>query len=208
MRRGKGLPAEVGASLSDSLIPGVGPIIKGLLSGVQTEWERNGSVALRAAEAASGLRREELAEALREEPRLHPLITRLLFAAGMNGHDAALRAMGTAVGQAVAEPIRVEECELILTALADLSAAHTKLLLLMSRPPVRGEEGSHGQWFWTPESLLEAAAFPDQLGSLVLAALISRGLAETPPMVLGGPIQLTQLGRVVLNVLDQWKEAE
>ncbi|GAA4727492.1 hypothetical protein GCM10023328_02150 [Modestobacter marinus] len=182
--------------------------MKRLFRQVFAEWGRNGSVALSAAEAASGLTREELAESLRERPRLHPLLTRLLFAAGMNGHDAVLRAMGTAVGNAVVDPLRVDECELILAALADLNAAHTQLLHLMTTQATVSPEGSEGGLFWTTETLVTEADFPDQVGSLVLAALISRGLAEIPAMVLGAPVRITALGSVVLDVLDEWEGAD
>ena len=206
MANGGGAVGDVVASLGDSLLPGLGPPVRGLLRSVQAEWARNGSVALQAAEAASGLTREELTEALRAAPRLHPLLTRLLFSAGMNGYDPVLRAMGTALGQAVTESAQVDECELILTALADLNAAHGALLRLLNDPPDRAPEGD-GSGYWTQETLLAAAAFSERAGELVLAALISRGLAAIPPMALGTPVQITALGRVVLDVLDEWKHA-
>ncbi len=207
MARRDQIPDDVVASVSDSLLPGIGPLVRHLLRGVRAEWERIGSVALFAAEAVSGLSREELAEALRSDPRLHPLLTRLLFAAGTNGHDAVLGAMGTALGHAVAEPARLDECDLILTALADLNAAHVTLLRLLTTQPDRAPEGGD-KWFWTPKKLLETAAFPAQVGPLVLAALISRGLAEIPPMRFGGPVHITALGRLLLDVVDEWKRAE
>lgn len=64
--------------------------------------------------------REDLAEAIGENPQFVPLATRLLYAAGLNGHDETLRAMGTALGEALLNPNRLIDCELILTALADL----------------------------------------------------------------------------------------
>src|SRR5688572_11370444 len=67
-----------------------------------------------------------LKEAREEHEQLwaasHPPVTIdqvLLYAAGMNGHDSTLRAMGGALGYAVRDRESVDECEIILGALAD-----------------------------------------------------------------------------------------
>lgn len=55
---------------------GVG--LRRLTRAVIAEHKRNRSRALRAAELMSGLSREELAETIAENPRLVPLLTRVL----------------------------------------------------------------------------------------------------------------------------------
>ena len=97
-----------------ALLPGFGAFTKVLARGLRQEWTRKGSVALRAAEKASGLTREEMGEAIAEDPRLLPLVTLLLYVAGMNGHDRTLAAMGTVLGDALRERKALDECELIL----------------------------------------------------------------------------------------------
>lgn len=71
---------------------------KRLARSVTAEWRRNTSNALRAAEAASGRSREDFAEWIKEDVRAIPLYLKVLWAAGMNGHDQTLRAMGAVLG--------------------------------------------------------------------------------------------------------------
>src|SRR3954447_26511649 len=85
-----GMLQDVAAGVADSLLPGAGPLVSRLLGKVAEEWQRNGSVAMRAAEQASGQSREDLLETLAESPRLLSLATRLLIAAGTNGYDPVL----------------------------------------------------------------------------------------------------------------------
>ncbi len=82
-----GLPGPVGSSVG-----------KRMYRAVAAEWQRNRSTALRAAEAATGLTREQIEEWAEAEPRAIPLYLKVLWAAGMNGHDDTLRAMGTVLG--------------------------------------------------------------------------------------------------------------
>ena len=86
------------------LIPGVGPLLaplaKRAFKSIREEWARNSSKALRAAERISGMSREELSDRISDDPRLIPLVTRVLYAAGMTGQDTILRALGTALGDA------------------------------------------------------------------------------------------------------------
>lgn len=63
------------------------------------EWSRNHSIALEAAEDASGLTREQLADLLAEDAAFVPLSVRLLYAAGISGYEPTLRAMGAIFGQ-------------------------------------------------------------------------------------------------------------
>lgn len=44
---------------------------------------------------------EDLAAAIADRPQMIPLLTRVLFAAGMNGYDEVLEVLGAAVGTAV-----------------------------------------------------------------------------------------------------------
>src|SRR3954447_61548 len=89
------------AGLAGIALPGVGTASQWMARKIHEEWARHRSTALRAAERTSGLSREDLAETVSADPRLVPLVTRLLYAAGMNGHDGTLRAMGAAFGDAV-----------------------------------------------------------------------------------------------------------
>ncbi len=132
----------------------------------------------------------------------------LLYAAGMNGHYSVLGAMGAALGDAAADRTRIDECELILIALSDLTDAHASLLRLLSQPPDRPADDGGGPGSWTQETLLQSANLADSVGPLILAALVSRGLALIPPLTFGTPVHITTLGGVVLEVLETWEVAK
>lgn len=88
-------PAE---SLVDDLAGGMGeliplvgpllsPVMKRFSTAIRAEHAHNTSIALRAAERAAHMSLEDLALAIEENPPLVPLVTRLLFAAGMTGQE-------------------------------------------------------------------------------------------------------------------------
>jgi hypothetical protein len=210
-REGREASLDLAGELAGSLVPGLGAAAKVMARRVLQEWSRNGSVALRAAEKTSGLTREEIGEAVAEDPRLLPLATRLLHAAGMNGHDRTLAAMGAAFGDAVRSREALDECELILTSLADLTDSHTLVLLKLTEVAPNSEphdanlpnDQQREAREWTARFLREAMTpMAERVTTLCVAALIARGLVRTTETYLGG-YEVTELGRVVLDVLEQ-----
>jgi hypothetical protein len=188
--------------MAGGVVPGAGPVVKRLAGKIREEVRRNRSTALRAAEAASGLSREDLAETIAADPRLVPLATRLLYAAGMSGHDRTLHAMGTAFGDAVRDRNGLEECELILTSLDGLTDTHASVLRLMTQePPMIGGRPGH----WTVHLVVERSDLSARVATLCLAGLVTRGLVGTSSSFLGGNdlYDLTELGRLLLDVLSQ-----
>ena len=130
---------EADDGLIDELVAGVvewipiaGNILavpaKHLSKKIREECARNSSKALRAAERASGFSREDLADHISENPRLIPLVIRVLYTAGMTGQDAILRALGTALGDAGRDPVKIDEAELLLIGMANLRAHHIAIL--------------------------------------------------------------------------------
>lgn len=114
-----------------ALIPMGNILGKPLARSVTAEWRRNTSRALRVAEASSGLSREDFAEWIKADVRGIPLYLKVLWAAGMNGHDQTLRAMGAVFGSAAKATARgddeaFEEAELALRAMSDLTPRHFK----------------------------------------------------------------------------------
>jgi|NGEPerStandDraft_6_1074524.scaffolds.fasta_scaffold129346_1 hypothetical protein len=204
-----GAESFLGESVSsavDFLIPGGGPLAKRVSGSVVAECRRNKSTALRAARESSGLGREDLAERIEQCPRLVPLLTRLLYAAAMNGHDPILRAMGAAFGDAARHRDQVDECEVILTALADINAAHVEVLRRLAMEPPRAS--SDGAGSWGPSNLPAHVNLPASIVPLCVGGLISRGLVTSPSGGYGTSYHVTPLGRTVLDVLDQWHAAE
>lgn len=110
---------------------------------VLDEHARLRSTALKAAERSSGLTREEISDALVTNPTLIPLVTRVLWIAGMNGHDEILDVLGGVLGSILLTPDDNEEAELILHSVAHLTRTHLQVLRALHGPPsvrVKAEE--------------------------------------------------------------------
>ncbi len=102
---------------------------------VLAEQARLRSTALRAAERSSGLTREEISDALVAYPDLVPLVSRVLWMAGMNGHDEILEVLGGVLGSILLTPDDTEEAELILAGIGDLKRIHLQVLRRLGEPP-------------------------------------------------------------------------
>lgn len=200
------LPDDLFAGLV-GMVPVAGsllsPLAARLSRNVREARERNASTALAAAERVSGLTREELAAAIADDPRLVPLLTRLLYAAGMTGQDEMLKAMGAALGDAVRDRQRINEAELLLMALAELRTHHIDVLrVLLTEPPPPADNPS-GKGAWVMNVIAEQAGLREDFTSLCLMGLVNGGLAV--PQTLWGATGYapTDIGRTVLEVLDQ-----
>lgn len=155
-----------------------------------------------AAERASGMSREELADAISEDPRLVPLVTRVLFAAGMTGQDPILTALGTALGDAVRDRSRIDEAELLLIGIADLRAYHIAILKIMSEePPAPDKPDSMPRWY--PNLIADRTGYRSEVVSLCIYGLISGGLARSLDTYGGTSYEITELGRTALEVISQ-----
>jgi predicted transcriptional regulator len=187
------------------LIPVIGPLLtpfgKLASKNVREEWERNHSKALRAAERISGMSREELADNISEDPRLIPLAIRVLYAAGMTGQDVILRALGTALGEAVIDREKIDEAEMLLIGLADLRKQHIAILEIMSAEvPGSTPENPH---YWHSQLLAETSGFTRDLVNVYLSGLVRSGLIRQVDNAYGICYEITQLGRTALEVLNE-----
>jgi hypothetical protein len=202
MERGaEHLPDELLAAAVE-LIPIVGPaagvFTRRSMVKIREEHERRVSLALRAAERIAGLTREELGDAIGEDPELVPLVTRILYAAGMNGYDRTLEAMGRALGDAVRDRDRIDEVDLILTALADLTAAHVSVLQALARFSTENADAPHHLY------VREESVLSSRVVELCLAGLVSRGLVDgTTGLDAVTEYEISELGRTLLAVLAE-----
>ena len=123
----------------------------------------------------------------------------------MNGRDRTLHAMGTTLGEAVKDRDPLEECELILTSLDGLTDVHASVLAVMTQElPLAGGRPGHR----TVPLVVERAKVSARVARLCLAGLVTRGLVEMSSGFGGGSVyDLTELGRVVLDVLEQFSSA-
>ncbi len=221
------------------LVPVVGPIAQefteSATQAVLAEHARARSVALRAAEESSGLTREEISDLLVQKPAVVPLVTRVLFLAGMNGHDEILEMLGGVLGSILLAPDDTEEAELILAGIADLKRIHLQVLRVLHQPPqarVKASESSSPKEQYgaarTDEGLphrepdaegyvmqdadtwnAEALAFITGLAltrtQLALAGLMNSGFALSPAVLDGPGYCISPAGEVVYEAVQRWQ---
>lgn len=187
------------------LVPVIGPLLIpfGRLASknVREEWGRNHSKALRAAELISGMSREELTDNISEDPSLIPLAIRVLYAAGMTGQDVILRALGTALGEAVVDREKIDEAEMLLIGLTDLRKQHIAILKIMSSDvPGSTPDNPH---YWHSQLLAERSGFTRDLVNVYLSGLVRSGLIRQVDNAYGVCYEISQLGRTALEVLNE-----
>lgn len=206
-------PVDGAASeIAGALVPGLGPVVSWMSPGIRQEWQRLASRALKAAEAISGHPREDLAEIFEQDPTLMPLYMRVLWAAGMNGHDETLRAMGAVLGEAVrasdgGESESVADADQALMAMSALTPRHFRALRFMYENPKRhgvtGEPLEKEDSGWIAEQFAGAAGLTEERAEWCLSGLAGAGLVRTSA-AFGGAIiyKLTDLGEAVVRASD------
>jgi hypothetical protein len=193
------------------MVPVVGPILgvfgKRLSRSMREEWARNSSKALRAAERISGLSREELADHISVNPRLIPLTTRVLYAAGMTGQDPILRALGAALGEAVRDPQKIDESEILLIGMTELRAHHIVILEVMTENPPTPRNAKSAVQYWVGSALADKSGYSRDVVNMCIAGLVRSGLISQAESTYGVSYEITDLGRTALEVLDDLNEA-
>lgn len=206
-RSGKNFEAA-GSDLAALFLPAGASVAGSWLAGrLREEWQRCASVALRVAEARTGMKREDLEEIVSENPVLLPLYVRILWAAGMNGHDETLRAMGAVFAEAVKARVqsdedRLEEADLALGALASLGPRHFRVLRALAEEPEDPQaDPAFTRPVAPPRKVAERAGLAEESASQCLLNLAGTGLiTEWPGLVLGGTVyQMSDLGWAVLE---------
>lgn len=207
METGKAIRSTL-TEIASSVVPGTGWLTEILLDRVANEHAQRASQALRVAEAASGMSREELADLLDRQPELVSLYLQVLYAAGMNGHDQVLRAMGAAMGLAAAavqsdDRGTFEDIELVLRAMKDFTPRQFQVL--HSTATGTGRKGDDGKDDLLPTS---ARGIGPNLGiseervEASLIALSGLGLVAVVKTWGGNSYPITPLGQAILNAAD------
>lgn len=169
---------------------------------LRAEWNRNTSVAIRAAERTSGLSREDLAEWINSDPQATPLFMKVLWVAGMNGHDGTLKAIGTVLGQAAKADNEdaFADAEIVLHAMTDLGPRHfTVIAALAESEVVHNENGNENVAQFTPSYISNVTGIRESVTHQCLVNLAGAGLVE-PVAALGEmAYPVTPLGIAVLH---------
>lgn len=205
-KRDESLPHDLVESVV-SMLPVVGPVLgvaaNRLSRAVWDEHQRRASIALQAALRISGLSQEDFADCLIQNPQLLSLQERLLWAAGINGHDETLKAMGRGFGDAVREPERAIEVEIILAALTDFGPYHRAILQTLGTPSPDREDG-----VWFLPDVIRRIDVPDSVAPLCVSALTAAGLVGIQAGLGGVSYHITELGGLVLSVLREIEEED
>lgn len=187
-----------------ALVPLAGPLGSRAMQAARAEWARLTSDALRAAERQSNLSREDLAEWVQRDPRAVPLYLKVLWAAGTNGHDETLRAMGTVLGEAARATAAGEEAgwdraDLALRALGDLGPMHFRVLAVLDRSVRVATEAGDNLTQFTPGYVAEQTGLSLDVTSQCLMNLANCGLTQLTSAYGDNAFPLTYLGRAVLR---------
>jgi hypothetical protein len=194
------------ASALGLAVPGVGEIAQGHLAklirksfGELTSGRR----VIRAVERSTGMSYEDVVEAIEEDPRLQPVALRVLVAAVQTGHHKTLDALGATFGIALAERPRLDEVELMLIAIKELTAQHFALLETLASPPPPEQSADEASQ-WHGVNLAQWLGWTQGLVYMVLPGLFSAGLVETPPSIGFSGFRFfrpSEMGSVMLDVL-------
>lgn len=179
----------------------LGPLGRRVSRRIREGRARRMSRALAAAERMADMSREEIGNAIADDPDLVPLVVRLLYASGMNGCDETLDAMGAALGGAIRDRDRVDEAAIVLGAIDGLQAEHSAVLRTLASPPPQTETGGTGVWW--PSAVMTHVDLPERVTTLCVAHLVARGLVRTESRWGGHSYELTELGAALLGLLEE-----
>lgn len=205
------LADEVAGDVAGAIVPFAGPLGQRAAGLVRKEWARLTSKALKAAEVSSGMTRESLQDWVEKDPRAIPLYLKVLWAAGMNGHDATLRATGAVLGEAARSADGSDEsivrAELALSAMSDLGPLHFNILAALNVSDVAvTEDGAENYSEFVPDFVAGRAGMSEPLAAQCLLNLANAGLTELVSVFGGNAFPLTDLGRAVLRASEHLKD--
>jgi hypothetical protein len=185
-------------------IPGVGPLaalaVTYLTEKSREELARNQSRALAAAEKVAGLSREELRERIDSDPRLVSLVARVLFEAGVTGQDEVLDALGAALGDALADPSRSDDAELILLGISRIRRSHIELLRLLASHPGSAPEADAP--YWNLGNVADLTGVGLDEASRLANDLLGAGFLRGDPAFGTIAYWITEHGKTLLEVLQ------
>ena len=203
------------------MVPFVGSIVQPLarhLAGkMMEERERNASSVLDLACTRAGMSREDLAALLDREPRLVTLVNRVLYAAGMNGQTSVLLILAGYLGDAFDDTSRVDDAHTVLSAISSLGEHHILALAVLSEP---GEMDGRGEDVhsdvWDIDHVLGHLAIRPEMVRSAIQGLLAGGFATATATIPGSDgtfyagdfVQISDLGRALLSVLDEIKLAQ
>lgn len=148
--------------------------------------------------------REDIEATVENNPRMIPLVDRVLFYAGMAMYDDTVLALGTALADAFSDPDEADVTELVVKSLAELGRYEAQVLATLCDKPF-GEYADYKSASWTTERVRDATGLSDTVIDLSVAGLRATGLVKPSNMWAG--FSVTELGRTVLEVIRVARES-
>ncbi len=100
---------------------------------IAAEWTRKGNIVADAALTTSRINgAEQFFGVVIGDPRLIALMQQIAWAAAISGYEPKLQALGAFLGDAVARSDRLDETQLLVSALADIEKPHIAILEILT----------------------------------------------------------------------------
>ena len=198
------------------LVPGAGWVVSACPQCCkESRRHRSTAIKVAVAEAAeAGMSREDLGQCFQEDPRLVPLVARVLYPAGMNGQDETLVMLGAVLGQAAAgEQTDIDDAEVLVSVIDGLGKRHVEMLKLMSQPPDAERYPGLDRWnTGLLEMEMEATGVKQAIALVALASLTNAGALQELGLDGGAAwggggtvLAVTETGELLLEVLRKYQ---
>lgn len=231
--------STLAGELAGSLLPVGGNAAEGFVTRLTQaaidERRRSASVAIRAAERATGMSREDIGLTLEQNPQLIPLAQRVLFQAGMTNQDEVLEALGAMLGALCLSPDDTDEIELLIAGIGDLRRVHLQALRVLEGPARcwvrRGDTKSFEDTYnaalsgqttsasspdpdemvltesaaWNTGAVASCAGLSLPMAELAVAGLQRSGFVSAVDVIGGPGFVISSSGRTVLDVLRRYQ---
>ncbi|MGH8893237.1 MAG: hypothetical protein ACRDWY_08030 [Actinomycetes bacterium] len=162
------------------------------------ERRRNSSRLLEMACQRARMSREDLTDLILESPETLGLTTRILYTAGMNGHDEVIQILAGFLGDALADPAKTDDVQAFVGAMTQISGRHIQVLerIAAGPPPLANLNR------WTSGLLEIALPYRHEVTQVAVKGLVAAGFVSEGGFDGGGADQETEPGGTVYLISD------
>lgn len=171
------------------------------------ERRRNASRLLELACQQADMSREELTDRISESPGTLGLSTRILYVAGMTGNDEVIQILAGFLGEALADPSKIDDVEVFVAAMSQVTGRHVQVLERIGAGPPSRPNLMH----WTSGLLELELPFRSEVTQIAVNGLVAAGFVAESGFDGGGADQeaepggtvyvITSVGQAILDVL-------
>jgi hypothetical protein len=143
-----------------------------------------------------------------KSPETLGLATRILYTAGMTGHDEVIQILAGFLGEALADPTKTDDVDVFVGALTQISGRHIQVLEWIAKGPPPLPNLSH----WTSGLLELELPYRNEVTQIAVKGLVAAGFVTEGGFDGGGADQgtepggtvyvISEVGQVVLELLQ------